>query len=81
MKTGGEFGRSVVLLTGLLVALAAAGPARSSAGEPLAAQEGCFGEAETLHEAPVTVSGPRTQARFALPARRVCRLKLTPHNP
>ena len=38
-------------------------------------------EAETLHEASVTVSGPRTQATFELPARKVCRLKLTPHNP
>jgi len=38
-------------------------------------------EAETLHEASVTVSGPRTRVTFELPARKVCRLKLTPHNP
>jgi len=81
MKTGGEFGRSMVLLTGLSLALAAAGPARSFAGERIAVQEGCLGEAETFHEAPVIVSGPRTQATFDLPARKVCRLKLTPNNP
>jgi len=38
-------------------------------------------DAGTLHEASVTVSGPRTRVTFELPARKVCRLKLTPHNP
>ena len=33
---------------------------------------------KTLHEAAVTVSGPRTQVAFDLPARQVCRLTLTP---
>jgi hypothetical protein len=37
--------------------------------------------AETLHEALVTVSGTRTRLTFELPARKVCRLTLTPENP
>jgi hypothetical protein len=31
-----------------------------------------------LHESSVTVSGPRTEVRFELPPRRICRLTLTP---
>jgi len=38
-------------------------------------------DAETLHGSFVTVSGPRTRVTFELPARKVCPLKLTPHNP
>jgi hypothetical protein len=34
--------------------------------------------AKTLDEAAVTVSGPRTQVAFELPARQACRLTLTP---
>jgi hypothetical protein len=38
-------------------------------------------DTKTLHEASVTVSGPRTQVAFELPARKACRLTLTPDNP